>query len=615
LVEAPQAAKGGGSRTEAGDMNLVRTYLRVLSLLRPHAVLAWTLAISNLALALTQFAEPVLFGKVIDTLSGGPESGKAIWPHLLTLLAIWVAFGIFNILCSTIVALYADRLAHRHRHAVLSEYFAHVLELPLAYHSHKHSGRLMKLMLQGTDALWGLWVGFFREHLAGFASFLVLLPLALYMNWRLALLLIVLCCVFTALTVFVVNKSADLQMRVEEHYSALAERASDTLGNVPLVHSFARVQAEVNELKDVIAMLLAAQLPVLSWWAVIAVLTRASTTIAILSIIIVGALLNLSGQATVGEIVTFMNFATLLIDRLQHAVGFVNRVFGDAPRLQEFFEVLDTVPSLRDRPGAVEPRRLQGRVVFDNVCYSYDGTRPAVADLKFVAEPGDTIALVGPTGAGKSTALALLHRALDPQSGHIEIDGRDIREYTLVGLRRNIGVVFQETLLFNRSIRENLLVGKPDASEQETRLAAKRAQALEFIERSFAGFDAPVGERGRNLSGGERQRLSIARALLKDPPILILDEATSALDSQTEAKLMVALDEVMKGRTTFVIAHRLSTIRKATRILVFRAGRIIESGSFEELVSANGPFAELARSQFLVQGPQPDRVKFDLTTA
>jgi glucan exporter ATP-binding protein len=582
-------------------MKLIRIYVRVLALLAPNAVFAWTLAIANLALAATQFAEPVLFGKVVDALSSAQTVGAdTIWPRLVTLLAIWVGFGIFNIVCSTVVALHADRLAHRRRQAVLSEYFEHVLELPLAYHSNKHSGRLMKLMLQGTDALWGLWVGFFREHLAGFVSFFVLLPLSLYMNWRLALLLIVLCGVFAVLTAFVVKKSENLQMRVEEHYSELAERASDALGNVPLVHSFARVQAEVNELKAVIERLLAAQLPVLSWWAVIAVLTRAATTITILMIIIVGAVLTLDGEATVGEIVTFMSFATMLIDRLQHAVGFVNRVFGDAPRLQEFFDVLDTVPAMRDRPDALDPGRLQGRVAFRDVWYSYDGNRPAVAALDFVAHPGETIALVGATGAGKSTALALLHRAVDPQTGHIEIDGRDIRDYTLVGLRRNIGVVFQENLLFNRSIRENLLVGKPDASEQELRRAAERAQAIDFIERGPDGFDARVGERGRMLSGGERQRLSIARALLKNPPILILDEATSALDSQTEAKLLTALDEVMKGRTTFVIAHRLSTIRKASRILVFGAGRILECGTFEDLVAANGSFAELARSQYLV---------------
>jgi len=210
------------------------------------------------------------------------------------------------------------------------------------------------------------------------------------------------------------------------------------------------------------------------------------------------------------------------------------------------------------------------------------------------------VALVGATGAGKSTAIALLHRAFDPQSGRVEIDGVDIRKFKLSALRRNIGVVFQESLLFNRSVAENLRVGKPDATEDEMRDAAARAQALDFIERKFEGFAGRVGERGRALSGGERQRLSIARALLKDPPILILDEATSALDSDTEVKVMKAFHEVMKNRTTFVIAHRLATVREASRILVFDAGRIVESGTFDELVAAGGRFARLARTQLMV---------------
>jgi len=210
---------------------------------------------------------------------------------------------------------------------------------------------------------------------------------------------------------------------------------------------------------------------------------------------------------------------------------------------------------------------------------------------------------VGATGAGKSTAIALLYRAFDPQSGSIEIDGINIRKFKLSALRRNIGVVFQEALLFNRSIAENLRVGKPNATEAEMHEAARRAQALEFIENKFEGFDGSVGERGRSLSGGERQRLSIARALLKDPPILILDEATSALDADTEAKVMRALDEVMKNRTTFVIAHRLSTVRKASRILVFELGRIVEAGSFDELVIAGGRFGRLAQTQLISAAP------------
>src|SRR5213079_3374687 len=197
----------------------------------------------------------------------------------------------------------------------------------------------------------------------------------------------------------------------------------------------------------------------------------------------------------------------------------------------------DTVPAVRDRADAIDPGRLQGKVEFKDVTFSYDGKRPAVEELSFVALPGQTVALVGATGAGKSTAIALLHRAFDPQSGFIRIDGMDVRGLTLAALRRNIGVVFQEALLFNRTIAENLRVGKPDATEVEMRKAAERAQALEFIERGERGFETSAGERGRMLSGGERQRLSIARALLKDPPILILDEATSALDAVTEAKV------------------------------------------------------------------------------
>jgi len=294
-----------------------------------------------------------------------------------------------------------------------------------------------------------------------------------------------------------------------------------------------------------------------------------------------------------------MVFAGMVISRLEQAVSFVNRLALDAPQLREFFDVLDTVPAMHDRPGAIEPSHIEGRVEFDNVMFNYDGRHPAVSSLSFTARPGEMVALVGPTGAGKSTALALLHRAFDPQSGVIRIDGIDIRDIKLAALRRNIGVVFQESLLFNRSIAENILVGKPDATIEQMRRAAARAQALDFIEYNVDGFDAKVGERGRSLSGGERQRLSIARALLKDPPILILDEATSALDTATEAKVLAALDEVMKNRTTFVIAHRLATIRKAARILVFEAGRIVEAGTFDELSRAGGRFSELTKAQFM----------------
>jgi ATP-binding cassette, subfamily B, beta-glucan exporter len=577
-------------------MSLLRLYTRVLELLGKEARLGWILAGANLLLAGAQFAEPVLFGRIVDVLSGKAASGPSPWP----LLAAWAAFGLFTIGCSAVVALQADRLAHRQRQVVLTGYFEHIMQLPLAFHTGTHSGRLMKVMLNGTDSLWRLWLGFFREHFAAILSLVVLLPLALYINWRLAILLFVLCVVFTVLTTLVVRKTYGMQNEVEAQYSDLSARASDALGNVALVQSFVRVDAEVQGLRFLADRLLSLQMPVLSWWALVTVITRASTTITVLAIFTVGIVLHQQGLTSVGEIVMFVSFATMLIQKLEQVVGFINSVFMEAPRLQEFVTVLDAVPAVRDRPDAIDPGRLAGRVEFDDVSFSYDGKRPAVEDLSFTALPGQTVALVGATGAGKSTAIALLHRAFDPQSGFIRIDGMDIRSLTLAALRRNIGVVFQEALLFNRSIADNLRVGKPDATEPEMRMAAARAEALEFIERSELKFDSIVGERGRMLSGGERQRLSIARALLKDPPILILDEATSALDAATEARVNAALDEVMKGRTSFVIAHRLSTIRKATRILLFDHGRVIESGTFDELVAKGGRFAELARAQFMI---------------
>ncbi|MGO4736435.1 glucan ABC transporter ATP-binding protein/ permease [Bosea sp. 2KB_26] len=582
-------------------MSLFALYARVLGELGPEKRLGLILALANILLAAAAFAEPMLFGTLIDRLTSIQSSGqRPNWSDINVLIAAWVGFGLFNIGASVFVALHADRLAHRRRLAVMADYFEHALTLPLAYHTQTHSGRVLKVMLEGTSGMWALWLSFFREHCASFVALFILLPFTLWKNWQLGLLLISLVVLFGTLTAFVLRKTEKLQSNVEGYHSNLAERASDALGNVPVIQSFTRIEAEVRGLRSTIASLLEAQLPVLSWWAIATVATRASATLTVLAIFVVGTWLLMMGQTTVGEIVTFMGFATMLVGRLEQIVSFVNFIFMQAPKMREFFGVLDTMPAVRDLPGAPDAGRLEGRITFDDVSFSYDGKRAAVADVSFTVEPGETIAIVGSTGSGKSTTLGLLHRAFDPQSGRILADGRDIREISLLSLRRNIGVVFQEPMLFARSIRENLTVGKPDATDAEMIEALDRAQATEVMARQTDGLDTLVGERGRTLSGGERQRLSIARALLKNPPILILDEATSALDAATEVKLQKALDEVMKGRTTFVIAHRLATIRNANRILVFEQGRVIEMGSFDELVAKGGRFAALARAQYLV---------------
>jgi len=596
-------------------MKLFRLYLRVLNKLGSDRRLGWLLALANVALAMALFAEPVLFGRVIDTLSKIPnDHPEAIWAGVLPLLLLWISFGLFTIICSTLVALFSDRLAHRRRHVVFGEYFEHVLHLPLAQQSRTHSGRLMKIMLQGTDSLWWLWLSFFREHLAAFVSLVVLVPLALYINWRLAIVLIVLCVLFGLLTHFILRKTQKLQMQVESHHSDLAELASDTLGNIALVQSFSRIQTEVTALRNISRRVLGAQLPVLSWWAIVTVLTRSATTLSILCIVILGAWLYTRSLITIGEIVTFIAFAGMVIGRLEQIVAFFNKIAMDAPRLQEFFGVLDMAPEIHDAPNAIDPGRCEGLIEFQHVSFSYDGKRPAIQDLSFKVSPGQTIALVGTSGAGKSTALSLLYRAFDPQSGVITIDGRDIRTFQLTALRRNIGVVFQEPLLFNRSIAENLRIGSPEASERDLHEACARAQALDFISRQPQGFNTIIGERGRSLSGGERQRLSIARVLLKNPPILILDEATSALDSSTETSLLKAMEEVTRQRSTLVIAHRLSTIRQADMILVMDAGQVIEVGTFDMLYAQGGRFTEIVKQQFNapVEHPSHPNIQMEL---
>ena len=582
-------------------MWLIRLYARVLGQLGSDLRLGAVLSLANVALAVTAFAEPILFGRIIDLLTRAqiPGNPPVTFGSLTPLIVAWVGFGIFTIVAGVLVALNADRLSHRRRLAVMANYFEHVLELPLAFHTATHSGRVLKVMLEGSNGMAWLWLGFFREHFASLVALAILLPLTVFLNWRLGLLLVALVVVFSILTVIVVRKTEILQGSVERYHSSLAEHASDALGNVPVIQSFTRAQAEAQALHGIINQLLTAQNPVLSWWAIASVLTRASATLTVTAVFLVGTWLHLNGLASIGEIVSFMAIATMLIGRLEQAVSFVNQLFMQAPKMAEFFEILDTTPSVHDRPHAKNLERLVGAVAFEGVSFSYDGKRSAIADVSFHVEPGETVALVGSTGSGKSTTLGLLHRAFDPQSGCIRIDGEDIRDICLKSLRHNIGVVFQEPMLFARSIRENLQVGCPTASDEEMTAALERAQAIEFIRRQSEGLDTVVGERGRSLSGGERQRLSIARALLKNPPVLILDEATSALDAATERKLQLALEEVMKGRTTFVIAHRLATIRNADRILVFDGGRVIETGTFEELVAKGGRFAELARAQFM----------------
>lgn len=582
-------------------MNFVVIYTRVLGLLRPDRLIAVALVLGNLFVIGLQFTEPVLFGRVINLLTQSDNLGKAdVIAQSKILLAAWAAIGLTGILANVWVAMQADRLAHRNRLAAMARFFRHVLSLPPAFHRERQSGRLLKMMLSGADGLFWMWLSFFREHLATFLAVIVLLPLTIMLNWQLAMALIVLVVVFCTLTVLIIGKTESAQKQVEAHHSTLAGTAQDALANVLVVQSFTRLGAEARNFRRTSELVLAKQFPVLNWWAVLSVVTSAASTITIITIFMVGTILHLRGQASIGAIVSFMGFATLLIGRLTGAMGFISRLFMQMPTLVDFFAVLDAQTTIHELAGARPLQVKKGEVVFEAVSFEYVTGTPTIADVSFIARPGSVVALVGATGAGKSSTMALLQRYWDPTRGRILVDGQDIKDVTLDSLRGAIGVVFQDSLLFNRSIRENLLIGKPDASEMELHKACKMAEALDFILAQPDGFETMIGERGANLSGGQRQRLAIARAILKDPPLLVLDEATSALDAATEAKVSRALRALMVGRTSFIIAHRLSTIRDADEILVFDNGRVVERGSFAALLAAGGSFASLVETQIMV---------------
>jgi ATP-binding cassette subfamily B protein len=579
-------------------MRFLNVYGRVIRMLGRDLRVAAMLSVANLMVAGLQFLDPVLFGRVIDLLAHSISMPPdALWSRAAQLLGIWGAVGVAGIGANIAVALQTERLAHRNRLLAMSRYYEHVLNLPLSFHGDTQSGRLMKAMISGTDGLFGVWLVFFRDQLSTFISVIVLLPLTLFMNWRLALVLIVLVAVFVCVTSLVIRRTEAGQRQVERHNSSLAGAAQDALANVVVVQSFTRLSAETRLFGDIAREVIRHQFPVLNWWAVVNVLTRASSTLAVISIVVIGTLLHLRGQAEVGEIVSFMGFSTLLIGRLESGVSFIASLFFRMPSVEEFFAVMDAKGAVRDKPGAPALAVAAGEVAFEGVSFAYPGGPAILSDVSFVAAAGMSVALVGQTGAGKSTTMALLQRLWDPSEGRVLIDGQDLREVTLESLRAAIGVVFQESMLFNRSIADNLRIGRPGATDDELERACRMADAHEFILRQKHGYQTMIGERGTTLSGGQRQRLAIARALLKDPPILILDEATSALDAATEARVGRALRTLMAGRTTFIIAHRLSTVRDADEILVFDAGCVVERGSFDGLLKKGGVFAELVSTQ------------------
>ena len=569
----------------ADTLSLVQIYKRALSLLAPEKHLAIALALAGVVIAAVQLAEPILFGRVVDALAKGDGAFRII--------GLWAALGLFGIVANVIVAIFSDRLAHRRRLAVMADVYERAMNLPQSYHAARGSGAVIRSIISGCTSLFWLWLGAMREQLTSVFGIILLIPAAVAMDVRMALILACTAIVYTILNVVVMNKTYDGQAAVDRDDNAISSRLGDVISNVTIVQSYARINAEVADMSVMMRDLLSAQFPVLTWWGIFNVLQRAAATLTMVAVFAVGAILAGRGELTVGQIVSFVAFAGLLIGKLDLLSGFMVSIHKQSPSIRTLFGLMDQSVAVAERPDAKPLPAVTGDVTFDNVTFHYGEGPQGVYGVSFTAKAGQTIALVGPTGAGKSTAIALLQRFRSPSEGRITIDGHDIAAVTMQSLRSAIAVVFQDAGLFNRSIGENIRIGKPDATDSEVEDAARLAEAHDFISKKPGGYEFVIGERGASLSGGERQRIAVARAILKDAPILILDEATSALDAETEAKIKRALDMLRHGRTTFVIAHRLSTVANADGILVLDHGRIVERGRFGEHAEATGLFARL----------------------
>jgi glucan exporter ATP-binding protein len=578
-------------------VTLARTYIRALAYLVAERRAVGTICLVNLLLAAAAVIEPITLGKVFDAISTRGE----ITPALL----MWGALGLFNIIGFVFVARQSDRLSHRNRLALLARNYEKVMVLPLSWHHKRGTSHALHSLLRGIDTLSGLWLEFMRQHLSTAIALIILLPTAIYLDYRLTMVLVLLGIAYLCISRMVMKRTELGQRTVEKYHHQVFSHVSDTISNVSLLQSYHRVAGEVQVLRGFTTQLLDAQYPVLNWWAFAAAMHRLSSTISMGVVLAIGAMLVDRGEMRIGQVIAFTGFAGLLISRLDQVAAFFNQIFEARAKLVDFYAIEDEPDLEAARANLPDIHVHDGSVAFENVSFTYPGAATGIHDITLNVPAGKTVAIVGPTGSGKTTLVNLLQRTYEPDAGRILIDGQDVSAVSLRSLRRSIATVFQDSCMLNRTIEENIRLGRDAVSNREVEEAARAAAAHDFITAKSDGYATPAGERGGQLSGGERQRIAVARAVLKNAPILVLDEATSALDVETEMQVKNALDQIRQDKTTFVIAHRLSTVRDADLIIYMNEGRIVESGSYGELVSMDGRFADLLRIGGLIADPMP----------
>lgn len=567
----------------------VRIILRIFGYIRPYTkymmlgYLAMAVSI-GMQLAIPRLVELVIDGGLVD------ESNRVLTIGVLAIVAVGFTQGIFTFLRSYMFQFLAERVGYDIR----NQLYGHMQYLPFSFFDRAHTGQLMSRGTEDINAI-RRFLMFSMRMLVQTGGMLVIITIILLtINWQLALLSLALMPLLIGAAVNFGRTIRPLYLAVQQQFGVMTTRMQENLAGTRVVRSFAQEDREIREFDSELQLLYDRHIDAIKKSAFY---FPFMTMISMLSVAIVlwfGGRLIVTGDLSIGQLSAFYLYLAMLqgpVRQLGFVINSVARAMASGERI---FEVLDARPSIMSKDDPVTLESITGHVAFENVSLRYPGNSEyALKDINLEAQPNQRIALLGATGAGKSSITALIPRFYDVTDGRVLIDGHDVRDLDIEILRRQIGIVLQDTFLFSVTIKENIAYGKRDATEEDVIAAAKAARAHEFILDMSEGYDTVIGERGVSLSGGQKQRISIARGLLMDPAILILDDATSNVDTETEFAIQQALAELMKDRTTFVIAHRLQTLKTADQILVMEHGRIVERGQHDELLRHGGVYANI----------------------